>query len=155
MWTCDACGKEIETIKAGWIEWIDFERKGDGPYGEGLRLVHHLPASPRKDKRPTGCQYNERELPEGKGLSDLPLQELVGPDGLMYFLMMIHDREVPTREVLEMVKRLHIPGYEQARHWLKKAVNEGAYEPSRDVNFPLQSEINAVLEYSRKRRSED
>jgi len=155
MWTCDTCGETIKTVDDGWVEWIDFERDGDGPYGKGLRLVHHVEASPRKNRRQGGCQYDERSLPEGEGLSDLPLRNFLGPDGLMDLLGMIHDREVPTSEALEMIKRLHIPGYEQARPHLKRAMDAGVYEPNSDPAFPSQSSIQAVLEYVGKRDSED
>jgi hypothetical protein len=66
---------------------------------------------------------------------------------------MIYDDLVPKEEALEMIKRLHIPGYEEARHYFDEAIAEGVYEPNTAPGFPHQSQINAVLTYVRERDS--
>ena len=46
---------------------------------------------------------------------DLALPEFLGPDGLLHFLDFIAKGSIETPDVLEMIKRLHVKGYEQAR----------------------------------------
>jgi hypothetical protein len=73
----------------------------------------------------------------------------------MNLLGKLHDKAVPTEEVLEMIKRLHIPGYEEARHHFKSARAEGVYEPNTAWGYPFQYQIAAVLEFARNRQSEE
>jgi hypothetical protein len=122
-WTCDECGEVIEKARHGWVEW--FREMGSGKKtGEGLRLVHHLPASPRKKTNNTGCQYDEH-APEYRqrnlALCDLPLASMVGPNGLMRLLALLAQDCLPKAEVLELIKRLHVPGYESARLYMDEA----------------------------------
>lgn len=138
-WICDVCGEPITSARDGWVEWLS-NRAG----GKGLRLVHHKPASPRGS-----CQYDSRSDAYGQGftLSDLPLDEFLGPDGLMLLLSMLAEGELPKEEVLEMAKRLHIPGYEHARHHFARAISEGAFEPNMPEGYYWQSDIQATLDF--------
>ena len=44
----------------------------------------------------------------------LALDRFAGPDGLMLLLSMIAERELPLQELIELAKRVQIPGYEAA-----------------------------------------
>lgn len=149
-WICDTCGGAIKEAKDGWVEWITPNPSGPGGFGRDLRLVHARNASPRKDAG--GCQFNqERERAKDKGLvADMQLPYFLGPDGLMRLLVFISEAELESAPVLEMIKRLHIPGYEQARKHFKAAINAGAFEPNMPKDFYNQSDIEATLAYMRK-----
>jgi hypothetical protein len=47
----------------------------------------------------------------------LALDRFVGPDGLMLPLSMIAERELPAQEVIELAKRVQIPGTNQCMSW--------------------------------------
>lgn len=141
-WICDACGNTIENVSDGWVEWLS---RSDSSVCIGLRLVHHQPASPRG---PSGsCQYDE-DLGWNQAqflVLDLELDAFLGPDGLMQLLTMLSDGKLPAAEVIEMIKRLHIPGYEHGRHYFDRAIAEGVIEPDTKFGFFPQRDIQAAL----------
>ena len=151
-WTCDQCGEIIEKARDGWVEWF----RGISPrkIGEGLRLVHHLSASPRKAYG-TGCQYDGHDRAywnQNLALNDLPLANMVGPNGLMRLLALLAQDCLPKAEVLEMIKRLHVPGYESARLYMDEARSQGVYEPNTfEGKYPFQSDIEGINEWAANR----
>ncbi|MEN6641780.1 MAG: hypothetical protein ABFE08_04980 [Armatimonadia bacterium] len=46
-----------------------------------------------------------------------------------------------------MIKRLHVPNYEHARHYLREAVDCGAVESRTLPTFPSKLEIENTLRY--------
>ena len=164
-WICDTCGQIIERAEDGWVQWRTREsdlrtrRSEDGesrrPMGQDLQLVHHLPASPLVTKPGTrrsdecGCQFAWRD-PEFS-VSDQPLVGFLGPNGLMRLLALISERQLRTREVLEMIKRLHIPGYEHTRLHFDEAIARGVFEPNTAPGYYCQADIEAVDAWLRER----
>jgi hypothetical protein len=110
-WICDTCGKLIKSPNDGWVEWLA-RNDGEGYRAKSLRLVHHRSASPLKDSMTTGCQYDKHYKLE---VNDLELAEFLGSDGLMMLLSMLTKGKVHQEELLEMIKRLHVPGFEHTR----------------------------------------
>ena len=95
-------------------------------------------------------------ISKGRGRTDLQLEDFLGPngpDGLMYLLSMLEQEMAPKAEVLELIRRLYVPGYEQARLYLEEAAAEGVYERRGATGFPRQREIQEVLEFVRGRDS--
>jgi hypothetical protein len=115
QFVCDECGQIIKNINDGWFEWIDL--KGDDIHG--FRIVHFSGASPRF-KQGKNCYY-----PEHLGISDNHLKYFTGEDGLGYLLSLFERRLRDPKEVIEMIRRLHIPHYEEARFFFKRAIDEG------------------------------
>lgn len=152
-WTCDTCGQQILTVGDGWVEWLT-RKESDKFVGRGFRLVHHTGASSQKEGR--RCQYdgNAEYRNDGSIINDLPLEQFTGPDGLMRLLSFIAEKELPTEEVLEMIKRIHIPGYEHARHHFKRAISDGAFEPNMPTGYYWQSDIAATLAWLKENRAE-
>lgn len=138
-WICDTCGNEIEKAGDGWVEWLSTKDTSGKSQGNGLRLVHHRTTR-------EGCQYGFADLSEKTILQDLELAKLLGADGLNLLISMIADRELPTEELLEMIKRLHIPGYEHARKHFSRAITEAIIDPNLPPGYYWQYEIKAVLE---------
>jgi hypothetical protein len=83
----------------------------------------------------------------GFTLHDSHLNSFLGTDGLMLLLSMLAEGDLPKEEVLEMIKRLHIPGYEHARFHFERAIAQGVIEPHMPPGYYDQSDINAVLEF--------
>jgi len=147
-WKCGNCGELITRIEDGWVEWLACE----GPKGttcmKGMRLVHNLASSPRGQE--PGCQYDyhgefrkDRSIVEG-----LSLESFVGVDGLMLLLSFIAADEIPEDEILELTKRVQIPGYEQTRELFHEATEQGVVAPLLREGYYLQSEIRALQEWA-------
>ena len=149
-WRCDSCGERVLGLQAGWVEWVAAEDNKGRPKVRGLRLVHRRNTSPECRER-YGCQYNPRdEFGKSRGIVEgLPLDRFAGPDGLMLLLSMIAERELPLPELIELAKRVQIPGYEAVYEFVHDAVSEGVIAPSISSGFYLQCEIWDVLNWVR------
>ena len=64
---CAVCGDPIENMNDAFVQWLsDMGAKRRGLMAaEGLRVVHHLRASPLRHHRPDGCYYPEQN-PSGR-----------------------------------------------------------------------------------------
>jgi hypothetical protein len=67
----------------------------------------------------------------------------------MLLLSMIAEHELPARELIELAKRVQIPGYEAAHELARDAVSEGVITPSISSGFYLQCEIWDVLKWAK------
>lgn len=153
-WRCDSCGELVSDLDAGWVEWIATEGSGQRPGVSGLRLVHRRSTSLRGPK-PYCCQYDAREeFKKNRGIVEgLPLDRFTGPDGLMLLLSMFAERELPMEQLIEITKRVQIPGYEAVYELVHDAVNEGVVAPAVGLGFYLQSEIRDVLNWAKYQTS--
>ena len=150
-WICDACNTEIANVDHGWVEWL-VRSEGGNRIGRGLRLVHHKPHSPRA--KGTGCQYNQttERKKDGSSLLDGKLSEYVGPQGLMDLLCLLSENELPDVEVIEMIKRLHIPGYEHARKHFEAAIADEVFHQNTKAGFHAIADIKATLTWMKKKK---
>jgi hypothetical protein len=144
-WYCDTCAQAILHPADGWVEWL-VRTDGVEEFGRGLRLVHPRPASPL----PQGCQYTEGEqlqrdhaFPRG-----MRLDPFLGTDGLTLLLALFSVWNFPQQQIIEMIKRLHTPGYERARFHAGTATIEGIIEPKLPTGFYSQAELAEVLEWA-------
>lgn len=153
-WRCDSCGELVSDLEAGWVEWVATEGSGQRPRLRGLRLVHRRSASLRGSK-PYRCQYDARkEFKKNRGIVEgLPLDRFTGPDGLMLLLSMLAERELPMEQLIEITKRVQIPGYEAVYELIHDAVNEGVVAPAVGLGFYLQSEIRDALNWAKYQTS--
>jgi len=71
----------------------------------------------------------------------------------MLLLSMIAGRELPVQELIELPKRVQIPGYEAVHELIHDAVSEGVIAPSISSGFYLQCEIWDVLKWAKYRTS--
>jgi hypothetical protein len=63
---------------------------------------------------------------------------------------MIKQQELPVDEVLQMIKRIHVPGYEHARFYFDQAMSEGAFEPNMPKDYYSRYDIQATLQFIKK-----
>ena len=148
-WTCDACGEPIDSIADGWVEWIVVEH-GETRRSRDLRLVHRHIKSPLL---PGGhCQFNQQtEFERDRGtVGDLPLDRLLGPDGLVE-LLALRERGLPWDALQRMILRLHLPGYEIGRHHIDEAIAAGAIIPKLPAGLYHHEDLVAAIEWARKR----
>ena len=124
---CDQCGRLIENVDEGWLEWYDDYKNP----AHGFRIVHAR----------QNCYY-----PDKAGVSDNHLVYFTGNDGLAVLLNLFKRRGVADQnELAEIIRRLHIPHYEEARRYWERAVSEGMV----DNEDYRQAELQAVIkEYS-------
>ena len=147
-WSCDSCGQIIIDSTHGWVEWlVDLGDSPKSPRGRAIRIVHCDSHSPRS----RGCRYRtDDQYRPGYGVYDMALTELMGPDGLMNLLEMISEKELSSKEILEIIKRIHIPRYEETRSYFDQAIQEGAFESNSLPGYYSQWEMDAVLEWLQK-----
>ncbi|MFW7361654.1 hypothetical protein ACODHD_10955 [Vagococcus fluvialis] len=142
-WKCDSCKGDIVEVIDGILEWKNTRehKRYD------LHLVHD-----NKD-----CSYNKNILSdtENATVSYSSLENYVGQDGLMTFLEEISMKDfLDGEEILEMIKRLHVEGYEEVRLYIKQAVSEGVYEPNTVPMYPMQSDIEQMRGWIQEKRAD-
>jgi hypothetical protein len=128
---CDECGELINKIEDGWFEWID----NAGNPIHGFRIVHANGRSPRF-KNGGNCYY-----PESFNISDLHLDSLTRIDGPALLLSFFDRKLDDPKELAEIIRRLHIPHYEEARRYLKRALNEGLIDSKENTQVDLKRVI--------------
>ena len=103
-WLCDKCGEMIIKPEDGWLEWF---RPVDGGLTDeqGYTIRHH-------DCR----QDDNRMFKQGKILSHVHLHHANSNSDLENFLQRLDDGLCKDKsELIEIIKRLHIVGYEAER----------------------------------------
>ena len=140
----DSCADLITSVQAGWVEWLASEDKHGNDILRGLRLVHR---GRQKNARNHNCRYDPLEEFRSRRtiVEGLPLERLVGADGLMILLSFLAEGELPHREILELVKRVQIPGYELVRNLSPRGEHSKLLSPVLSHGYYLQSEIREML----------
>jgi len=129
QWICDRCGEVIEGPPHGYLEWR--RNRGD-VRAFGFKIVHYKPYSPQRSEG--GCYFYDG-YPGRMGGS---LAEFTGDHAMPSLLSFvdqgpIHEKVyrgpmlVDYREWVELVRRLTIPGYEEARLYREQAVQDGFF----------------------------
>lgn len=106
-WICDSCGLPIEDPRHGYVEWLS-DPNIVKRTAYGLRLVHHIPFSPKQTIG--GCQYDSDFVYKQSGVlvSDRSLERFLQPDGLPYLRSLIYDQIfADDQQVLDMIQRLY------------------------------------------------
>jgi hypothetical protein len=144
-WICDVCGQPIRSAEHGWVEWVELPVPDGEPLRiRGIRLVHCHSQSPLGPGR---CQYDGRteSVRDGGAIADDALTEFLGPDGLMQLLELLVEHGDVDAGLLELIKRLHIPGYEHARRHFRWALTEGLIELSVAFGYWRQKDFRRIL----------
>ena len=121
-WYCDVCGDQIATAEDGYVIWKVDEQHLD----HGFLVVHN------------------GKCDNGQYPSSIALPELVGPDGLSHLMAFLShgplraNPDHPTKprvanidQFVDLVRRLHVPHYEEARGHFD---NNGVRDAMSDAN---------------------
>ncbi|MEW6436217.1 MAG: hypothetical protein AB1508_03490 [Pseudomonadota bacterium] len=104
-WKCDSCD-ELVTKETGWLEWIEEDDIRNSKAKE-FHIVHN-----KKE-----CFHHSNH----PGRKDNHLGECLGYNGLQYLLEIAHNGGAgkhsihDASEYVELIRRLHVPYYEEAR----------------------------------------
>ena len=144
-WRCDSCGEPITSIDAGWVEWLSSEGDRGEDVLSGLQLVHHGSVLPNGAGQ--SCRYDRlKEFRNRKTIVEgLPLERFVGPDGLMMLFSLLADGSLPRDEILELAKRVQIPGYELARDLSEDLTSSNTVSQVLGHRCYLQLEIREMI----------
>jgi hypothetical protein len=93
------------------------------------------------------CRYDARTVFRNRRsvVEGLCLERFIGPDGLILLLSLLTVGELPTVEVIELAKRVQVPGYELARNLVGEENLPHLLPPSLGHGCYLQSEIDEAL----------
>ncbi len=135
-WRCDFCARLITSVADGWVEWLASEDDNGATILNGLRLVHC-----------ESCRYDARRVFGSRRsvVEGLCLERFMGPDGLILLLSLIAAGELPTVDVIELAKRVQVPGYELVRNLAGRENLPQLLVPSLGHGCYLQSEIFELL----------
>jgi hypothetical protein len=149
QWYCDNCNELIEKPEEGYLEWRDDRPKDNRKYG--FRIVHHALYSPKR-RSGSDCYYKQSE----RG-GDLDLLSFLGPTGLAHLTAWLDygqeyeknysnsSRRVESlREWVELVRRLHVPYYEEARMYFQQAFRE--YGDSAPEYFYVPDRLRSYID---------
>jgi len=144
-WRCSSCEKLIRKVEHGWVEWLACPDETGVANLRGVRLVHGRTAQEAR-----ACQYDSRvEFRKDRSIVEgLPLERFVGVDGLVLLLSFLAADEMPRDEVLELAKRVQVPGYELTHELFHAAIAGGAFTPSIADGYYLQSEIWSLFRWA-------
>jgi hypothetical protein len=148
-WICDTCGQRIKNAGEGWLEWLSRSDEGRRKIiARELHLVHHAMYSPFA-KTEQDCYFNEEQevAKDGSTSSGSHLENFLDDDGLTELLAILGDGFELQDKLLEVIMRLHIRNYEEARPNLERARSEGIIEPNMREGFHLQQELKTVIEH--------
>lgn len=139
-WICDKCNDPIKTVESGWVKWT--KNLNDGTLS-GFKIIHH----------PACKQPGPKFQKTGLTAPGDPLKEFLGKDGLIRLLELLSKTNLEDQhELLEMIQRLHIPGYESARPHFEKAHAKGQLVPaSKGVYYPTIKKIQEINEHYNKK----
>ena len=142
---CDTCRQVISNPEDGWIEWESrIDDKTNKITSRNFRICHHeMP-----------CQ----KLARHPHCSDLPLKEFVGEMASVQIANLLdvgvyHQRDYagpePTdmREFTELMRRLTIPYYEEARQWWNEAMTDGYFGDANEIYIYMPVNLRRMIEH--------
>lgn len=140
-WICDNCGKLIENMNDGCLEWMTV-REGETYKIKKPKIVHRVK-----------CLYNQERLLKDYNaiLADVSIKSVLGNDGLMELLSILSDADKEDQEdFIRIIKRLHIPNYEETFRYFKSALNNFVFEPNTKPDYYTQQDMKAIIEWKKK-----
>ncbi|MEK5146696.1 hypothetical protein MKX53_06600 [Psychrobacillus sp. FSL K6-4615] len=119
QWICDNCGEIIESIGNGCLEWWYKGTDLENSLIEDFRIVHH----------DSTCMYDPQLIfKKGKQAGSMQIEGLVGESGLVYFLGFDVSLIKNFTDYQEIIRRLHVSYYEEARLYWHLAEEDNFFE---------------------------
>lgn len=147
QWICDTCGEIIESVEDGWFEWME-----DGDNGaREFRIVHHSTASPLRETNPAGCYQHHGKA----GHRDVHLRNVIG-QGLPRLINFVHlgpyfggddhsTRFAIASEFAEILRRLLLPCYEEARDYQAAAEQDGYPFDLNEITIYTEDHLEGLI----------
>lgn len=147
QWVCDRCREVIDSAEDGFMEWItDAEHKA-----HGFRIVHN------HDR----CFHYTDHMAR----ADNHLEEYVGASGLIVMLAFLDPGPLlarkykgpevrDVRDWVEIVRRLHLPYYEEARLYWRRAASDGLFEDANEVSPYSADALKTIIQQYRDKEEE-
>jgi len=152
---CDNCGQVIKNPTEGILEWIsEFDSTHKTYIGRDFKILHHNSTSPLKKSNGRGCSVHFAE----RGLSDVGLEMLLNKDyGMGYLISLLDPGKIhcanytiplvkDIREYVELVRRLTIPHFEEARLYWTEALNDQYFSGDNEINVYTVSKLKSLIE---------
>ena len=149
---CDSCGEVINSPEEGWIEWLEVYTD-DGGRCSKFRICHQKGYSPYKS--PLGC-YNYTDHPdradmhlhhflEEEAIINERLSEVVDNPSARFLGI----RVVDVKEYAELLRRIKMPHFEEARLYFQKAKADHFFAPDdREYMFDKNKLKLLIEEYN-------
>jgi len=136
FWYCDYCHQIIRKAADGWVEWLGYEFEAHGVWkGKKIQIVHRPELSPHRN----GCHYKWPGRPYDT------IDFYSSADGHMRLLEMLAEDVIPRDELLEIIKRIHIPNYERARRNFGQALADEVITQDVEYGYWPQSDLREVI----------
>jgi hypothetical protein len=140
---CDSCKELIEMPDDGWIEWESFSENGR-QIDRNFRICHHS----------MRCQ----RLANHPNCSDLPLREVVGDNAYAFIYKHLdvgpyHSPKyqepsiVDFRQYTDLMRRLTLPYFEEARQWWNEASVDGYFSGENEILIYRPDNLKRMIEH--------
>ena len=149
---CDKCGEVINSPEEGVLEWIsEWNEEHQTFVNKGFKIIHQFGHSPNQN---TGCSFYQGR----SGISDYPLRMYLNPDFGMANIISLLDvgqRHQPNftiplvenaREYAELVRRLTIEYYDEARLYWSDANNDNFFDDFNEADMYRVSKLREIIE---------
>ena len=131
QWICDTCGELIKKPEEGWFEWLE-----DHNGAHSFKIVHHATSSPKQrgcyqyDNNPDVC---DGHLDSYVGSEKLPfLYQFLDTGPIVGSKTRVQQSNIPA--FTEILRRLTLPYYEEARIYWSKAKSDGEFDEANEVS---------------------
>lgn len=151
---CDNCNEIINNPSEGILEWVSERSDNKSFVNRDFKILHHNAHSPIRDQNGRGCTIHR----DTRGLSDVGLNELLNENsGMSYLLTLIDPGAIHlpnyenilvnnVRVYIDLVRRLTIPNYENARLYWTNAINDNFFDGDNEANIYSVDNLIRLIE---------
>ena len=133
---CDVCGKTIP-VEDAMLQWLQRKKDNSDPFPMTLVDIHIC-----CNRKPCDAIYEHKAVYEDMIEQWNHLEDFIGANNLDDLLTFPIERTIPEEQytsVLEIMRRLTIPYYEEARQFFSRAAYDGYIE---DLNGYKEGHIS-------------
>jgi hypothetical protein len=151
QWLCDTCGRLIEGVAEGYVEWNAENTFGDKEIAKDFHIVH---VGGRSSLGPPGYCFQHQNA---RGRRDLPMKDFLGPKGIAQMLSFLdvgtfHLEEYSghavgdMREFVELFRRTQLPYYEQARNYFSRAKRDDFLGSPNEIYLFMPQTLKEIIQ---------
>ena len=134
---CDKCGELIASPEDGWLQWRSTDEETRSVVYHDFIIVHHFPKSPLEGKY--GCYHHSSMV------ADDHLTSFVGHDGFTRLLGLFRHGIKDPQELVDIIRRLHTPYYEEARMYWEDAMDDYYFEGANENSPYIQESLVELI----------